>query len=249
MEDLTGLVRAAPPAREQGVAHSRGPISSGEPHDLNAVDETDMRTIVRLLGETAALRGGLLAKKCYILDGLCNLVGAHEWRWAIFQTPKPEAGELCTTALSHKLESSDHFTDTCHLEPLELLPPSRSGPGIILSSRSLDKDETSRIALHRQEPGAPYTLREVRLASLVLDDIPWLHFREQTRQSPRPKLSPRLQHILDLLLLGLSRKEISALLGISKGTVGGYVRELYAHFRVNSQAEFMRIHLRNTSRH
>jgi DNA-binding CsgD family transcriptional regulator len=52
-----------------------------------------------------------------------------------------------------------------------------------------------------------------------------------------------LQWTLDLLLLGLGRKEIADQIGISEGTVSGYIRGLYQHFGVNSQAELMRLRL------
>lgn len=206
-----------------------------------------MRAIVRLLGEAAAIRDGLLAKKSYILDGLCHLFGAREWRWAIFHIPTPSEPEQCLSALRRTLETTGKSLGPPTLQALDVahLPPPHPAPRCILSIRPLNHTESSRIALLRHDTEAPYTAREIQLASLILDEIPWLHFREQIRPPRRPRLSPRLQHILDLLLLGLSRKEISALLGISQGTVAGYVRELYAHFGVNSQAEFMRIHLRS----
>jgi DNA-binding CsgD family transcriptional regulator len=45
--------------------------------------ETDVRAIVRLLGEVATLQGGHAAQKRYLMDGLCNLIGADCWVWGL----------------------------------------------------------------------------------------------------------------------------------------------------------------------
>ncbi len=52
--------------------------------------------------------------------------------------------------------------------------------------------------------------------------------------------SPRQQRILDLLLSGMSRKEIAHKLEVAPGTVAGYCREIYRRLRVNSQSELIR---------
>lgn len=44
-------------------------------------EEEDVRKMVRLLGETAALKGGHAAKKTFLLDSLCQLVNIDAWVW------------------------------------------------------------------------------------------------------------------------------------------------------------------------
>ena len=38
------------------------------------LSESDVRQMVRLLGETAALEGGHAEKKRYLMDGLCHII-------------------------------------------------------------------------------------------------------------------------------------------------------------------------------
>jgi len=46
------------------------------------LSDTDARAIVRLLGEVAAIDGGLVAQKQFLMDGLCSLIDADSWAWA-----------------------------------------------------------------------------------------------------------------------------------------------------------------------
>ncbi len=39
--------------------------------------------MVRLVGEVAALPGDHAVKKRFLLDGLCEIIGAHKWAWAL----------------------------------------------------------------------------------------------------------------------------------------------------------------------
>ena len=211
--------------------------------DSTSVEESDLRAIVRLLGEVVALAGGLMDKKCYLLDGLCDLVGASEWRWALFAKARDDTESRCLYALRRKLHE---VFETSPQQPGELqpdhLPPSADSSSVILSRRSLEARVESRIALCLDDGKTHYSARESSLGYLVLDEVPWLHWREWAPRSPAPRLSPRQQLTLNLLLLGFGRKEIASQIGISPGTVTGYVRELYQRFGVSSQTELMRIH-------
>ncbi len=199
-----------------------------------------MRVIVRLLGETASLPGGLMNKKLFLLDGLCNFVGSSEWAWALISANTTES-------LTLRRRIGESFDMPVALQnasgPIvqwEFLPVSSAQA--ICSDLAVNSHTNSKILLLREPDEPEFSIREVHLASLVLDEIPWLHWREW--KTPRPshaKLSPRLQWTQDLLLLGLGRKEIADQIGISEGTVSGYIRKLYQYFGVNSQAELMRL--------
>lgn len=208
--------------------------------------ETDLRAIVRLLGETAALPGGLMDKKLYLLDGLCDIAGSIEWAWTLSAT-NSSADSFC---VRRKIGGNFHW-------PLELpqqpgtvkenehvpgFPPSHT----IFSALRVNADTESQILLRRNPEAPSYTRREIHLASLVLDEVPWLHWRNWQPQPPAlVRLSPRLQSTRDLLLLGHGRKEIADQIGISEGTVNGYIRRIYQYFGVNSQAELMKIRPKN----
>jgi len=212
------------------------------------IEEADMRALVRLLGEVAAIPGGLLARKCYLLDGLCDFAGASEWRWALFAPPRHAT---CLAALRRKLHGTTQpvlSLDQGHLQPVHErhLPPAAPSSHVLLSRRTLDPRTESRIALCREKCGPPFSPRESHLTSLVLDEIPWLHWREWKPRAAASRLAPRHQLTLDLLLLGLGGKEIAVRIGISPGTVSSYIRELFRRFGVNSQTELMHKYSRQT---
>ena len=47
------------------------------------ISDMDARAIVRLLGNTAAVEGGLSDKKRFLMNGLCDLVDADAWLWSL----------------------------------------------------------------------------------------------------------------------------------------------------------------------
>jgi len=208
-----------------------------------------MRVIVRLLGEAAAIQGGLMQKKLYLLDGLCNFVGSREWAWALTSTNGEAASFFLRRKIGESFDVPRELPETSEsigrMDFFHDHPPSL----IICSALTVNPHIESKILLLRDPNGPAFSKRETHLASLVLDEIPWLHWRNWKTPAPsHSRLSPRLQWTMDLLLLGLGRKEIADQMGISEGTVSGYIRKLYHQFGVNSQAELMRFRLRQPSR-
>ena len=118
-------------------------------------------------------------------------------------------------------------------------------PGLI-SSRPVDERSLSTIAVYRRPTDPPYTERELRLAHILLSEVPWLHEQgwPEDRGSTVPRLSLRLRQVLNLLLQGFHRKGIADSLDLSLHTVGGYIKEVYRHFKVRSQSELMHRFLR-----
>ncbi len=55
-------------------------------------------------------------------------------------------------------------------------------------------------------------------------------------------LAPRERQVLELLVQGLSYKEIAGELGISSSTVGTYVQRIYEKLHVSSRREIMALH-------
>ena len=62
---------------------------------------------------------------------------------------------------------------------------------------------------------------------------------EAAKHGDAPALPPSLRRTLDRLLLGESEKQIAEKLGISRHTVHGYIKQLYARLGVHSRAELM----------
>lgn len=53
------------------------------------ISEDDVKSIVRLLGETAAVEGDHTEKKRFLIDGLCTLIEVDAWVWALGCQIKP----------------------------------------------------------------------------------------------------------------------------------------------------------------
>lgn len=113
---------------------------------------------------------------------------------------------------------------------------------LLLSGRPIDDRCATGIGIYRKAGSVPFTGRESRIAHIILTEVPWLHEQgwPEDRGRTVPTLSPRQLRVLNLLLESRSRKEIAGHLGISENTVAGYVKEVFRHFRVHSQAELMR---------
>jgi DNA-binding CsgD family transcriptional regulator len=115
------------------------------------------------------------------------------------------------------------------------------GP-FIVALRPIDETFVSCLGLYRRQSESPFTERECRIAHIVLSEVPWLHEQgwPEDRGTSVPRLSPRRQLVLNLLLDGRCRKEIADLLSISEYTVAGYQKDIYSHFDVESQVALMR---------
>ena len=113
-------------------------------------------------------------------------------------------------------------------------------PGII-SSRPVDERSLSTIAIYRRPDQPPYSERELRLAHIILSEVPWLHEQgwPEDRGATVPRLALRQRQVLNLLLQGFPRKQIADSLDLSIHTVGDYIKDVYRHFGVRSQAELM----------
>lgn len=112
---------------------------------------------------------------------------------------------------------------------------------LMLSGYPIDDNSLSAIAIYRRVDDTPFTERDKLIAHIILDEVPWLHMTgwPEDRGATVPQLSPRQRTVLNLLLDGLGRKQIADQLGITENTVSGYVKDIYRHFSVNSQAELM----------
>jgi len=56
--------------------------------------EDDVRSMIRLVGEVAALEGEHAAKKRYLMDGLCVLIDAEIWLWGLSCQTVPGAPQV-----------------------------------------------------------------------------------------------------------------------------------------------------------
>jgi DNA-binding CsgD family transcriptional regulator len=111
----------------------------------------------------------------------------------------------------------------------------------IMSLRPLDARSSSVVAFYRCYDRDEFTVRESRMAHIILTEVAWLHEQgwPEDRGVDVPKLSKRRRLTLNLLTLGQHRKQIASNLGISVHTAQGYIKDVYRHFHVSSQGELM----------
>ena len=104
-----------------------------------------------------------------------------------------------------------------------------------------DDGTAAGTALYRREARRYFTEREARIAHIVLTEIKWLHYAPKKGQHLERvlTLSGRQRIVLEMLLMGGSRKFIADQLGISVNTVSGYIREIYRFYRVNTHGELI----------
>ncbi len=243
--------------------------------------ESDVRAMIRLLGETAAIEGGHQAKKHFLMDGLCDLIGGNCWIWTLGCGMDKSEGKQIYVGVLHGgfdegrltrlLEAIDHpdmpratgafwadvFASEKHttrprheIDPEQVVErgPARAAweradiGSLIISAMPLGAGSLSGITVYRRVRDPQFTPREVQIAHIILQEVPWLHLAgwPEDRGATVPQLHPRQRIVMNLLLDGLARKQIADHMGISENTVSGYAKDVYLLFGVHSQPELMR---------
>ena len=243
-----------------------------------ALAESDVRALVRLLGEVTLARSSLQESKAQLMDGLCSLIQADAWVWGVGQHNPDNApfyvsyqrGNIDDERYARLMNAVNHpemerfarpFSEElartgAHLTRLrQQINPDNSfigsqaeqawlkaniGP-VILSCKPLPDGGFSSIGIYRNADRPLFSERESRIAHILLSEVPWLHLHgwPTERGQSASQLFPRLRTVLNLLIEGWSRKRIAAELGLSIHTVHGYVKAIYDHFGVHSQAELL----------
>ena len=172
--------------------------------------EDDVRKMVRLIGEVVAIPGNHAEKKRFLMEGLCGLIGADAWAWALScqrDPGKPQVyasvlnGGLSDENLVKLLQAIEHpemvamtakfFGEVeekkTHLTRLRFqiadkqmfnrsgadLAWKTAGLGpVIMSLRPLDERSSSTIAIYRRYHRPEFTVRESRIAHIILTEVP-----------------------------------------------------------------------------
>jgi DNA-binding CsgD family transcriptional regulator len=235
--------------------------------------------MVRLLGEVAALPEGHQEKKQFLMKGLCSLVQADAWVWALSCQRNPGEEQIHFNMVYDGLEGEkyssflkavNHPVMAKAIAPFfaqlaqkqsqitmrrEDIDPQRISyqpevnalwqaadiDAVMMVGHPLDAESLSTIGLYRKSGRPHFSERESQIAHIILQEVPWLHLSgwPEDKGATVPSLSPQQRIVLNLLLDGLPRKEIAANMDIAENTVSGYVKEVYRHFGVNSQAGLM----------
>jgi len=141
------------------------------------------------------------------------------------------------TRLRHQISDESLYE---HTEAFALWREADIG-SLMLSQRPIDETSSSTIGIYRRLARPKFSTRESRIAHIILTEIPWLHEQgwPEDRGVSVPALSTRQRLALNLLTHGQSHKQIAMHMGISLHTLHGYVKNIYRHFGVRSQAELM----------
>jgi DNA-binding CsgD family transcriptional regulator len=112
----------------------------------------------------------------------------------------------------------------------------------ILTRCPTDPGRGLMMYLWRHTGDKPFTQRDLLFVELLQQEIH--HFIHNGRlntfkSNNRHKLAPRLLQVMNLLAAGLSEKEVSDALGISRHTCHDYVKKLHRHFGVSNRSELI----------
>lgn len=111
----------------------------------------------------------------------------------------------------------------------------------ILSIYPVGPNVGTGLGIHRFRGRPPYTEREIAIVHTIATQVDWLH-RHATDVPAGDKaleLSPRERQVLVFLLGGDSREQIAAKFGLSKHTVGDYVKSIFKRMGVRSEGELL----------
>ena len=143
----------------------------------------------------------------------------------------------------HLTRLRQQLTTDDALEKSDIIPLFKAcdiGP-VILSARPTVAGQLGFVVLFRAFDGPLFSERDSRIAHIILSEVAWL-FEKSWPNYPRhevSRLAPRIRSVLTALLQGRARKQIAADFDLSIHTVGGYVKDIYRQFGVNSHAELL----------
>lgn len=178
--------------------------------------------------------------------------GFDEARMARFleAVEHPDTGEMTIPIILAMMESRSQVTrarqqiisDRRFLEsPANASWSSANIGPLLISIRPLPGYGISVIGFYRNLGRELFSARETKIAHILLTEVPWLHEAglPHAAATSAPKLPPRCRLLLNHLVRGRSRKEIAAEVGLSVETISGYVKIIFRHFSVHSQAELI----------
>ena len=222
--------------------------------------------MVRLLAEVAVAGGSHEEKKRLLMDGLCALVGGDYWVWGLAmqsggfsdaQVPKlllaldnreleeamrPLGREIQRTgAQVTRLPAEYDLENVFGDESVHRLWKEADIGAPLVCYRPVANNCLSGIGIYRRFDRPAFTARDARITDIIMSEVGWLHEQGWPWEPAVevPKLPRRCRRALNLLLEGLSRKQIADEMGISIHTLSGYIKQIYEFYSVHSQAELV----------
>lgn len=141
------------------------------------------------------------------------------------------------TRLAEQYDTRQAFLDpeiTSNWRDADIGPP-------LVCYRPVSNNSLSGIGIYRRWNSPPFSKREARIADIVMSEVAWLHEQGWPWESALqvPQLSRRRRLALNLLLEGLSRKDIAREMQVSQHTVNEYIKHIYRFYGVHSHAELL----------
>lgn len=160
----------------------------------------------------------------------------------LFEAVRPLGREIVRLGTQVTRLPEDYDSDNAFAEESVAIPWREAdiGPPLVCY-RPVANNSLSSIGLYRRWESEPFSRREAKIAHIVLTEVGWLHEQGWPWESALrvPQLPHRCRMTLNLLLEGLSRKEIADRMSISVHTANDYVKHIYSFFSVHSHAELL----------
>jgi DNA-binding CsgD family transcriptional regulator len=118
----------------------------------------------------------------------------------------------------------------------------------LYGARRIDESTCDVVVCWRETKDRPFDEENQSELELLVLEFGHL-WRQQSRAEPWPgPLAPRFRRAFDLLLTGMSEKQIAAELGLTWSSLHSYVKELYRMLQVSSRAELMALAIKRGER-
>ena len=140
-----------------------------------------------------------------------------------------------------------HLPDASGLDVLRRLSRSRSKPAVILLTAGMDEAqllaaaelEPQGMVLKTSDPGLLLQSMDAVVAGerWVDPEIAERTRQAQVRAASAPPLTRRERELVELVRQGLRNREIAAELGVTEGTVKGYLHAIFDKFHVENRTE------------
>lgn len=162
--------------------------------------------------------------------------GADGQTWRIESTTQETDPSVFDVMIRDQASVSDRRV------PIQPLHPMHEGTTFMLSNQPLPHLlAIDQIGVHRGGQSQPFTPSDHRLLRLLHAELGRFWREDVLAQTADPArtLAPRLRQTLELLVQGLSEKQIAFQLKISPHTVHNYVKALHQRFKVSSRGELI----------
>ena len=155
---------------------------------------------------------------------------------------KPLGREIVTTgAQVTRLPSEYDLGDVFGRDEVNHLWKEADIGAPLVCYRPVSNNSLSGIGIYRRFDRPAFSSRDARITDIIMSEVVWLHEQGWPWESALkvPQLPNRCRMALNLLLEGLSRKQIASEMGISIHTVSEYIKHIYGFYSVHSQAELV----------